>query len=118
MDIYELELNLPCNRPQFFFGPVCLKWLSKASQQPGKALNVGIILLHIGRITGNPNWVRLKPLLLKKFGIHRNAGYRAVISLEKAGLINVKQRKRGAAVIVSLEKHIPHGMSWDREAAG
>lgn len=117
MDIYELELNLPNDRPQFFCGPVCLNWLSKASKLPGKALNVGIILLHMGRVTGNPNWVRLKPSLLKKFGVHRNSAYRAVIALEQAGLIEIKKRQRGAAAIVALVKHIPRGMSWDREVA-
>ena len=112
MEVYELDLNLPTKRPQFLLGPVCLDWLAKASQRPGKALAIAIILLHTGRVTGNPNWVKLKPSLLGKFGIHRNAGYRAIKQMEMAGLIEVKQRKRGAAVIVSLVNHVPQGMSW------
>jgi hypothetical protein len=112
MEVYELELDLPTHRPQFLLGPVCLDWLAKASKRPGKALAVAIILIHIGRITGNPNWVKLKPSLLKKFGVHRNAGYRAIEQIEQAGLIEVKQRKRGAAVVVSLVNPVPRGMTW------
>jgi hypothetical protein len=117
MDVYEIEFNLPTHRPQFLLGPVCLDWLAKASMRPGKAIAVAIILLHTGRITGNPNWVKLKPSLLSKFGIHRNTGYRAIEQLEKAGLIEIKQRKRGASVVVALVNHVPRGMSWARETA-
>lgn len=115
MDCYELDLKLPNDRPQFLFGPVCLNWLAKTSKIPGKALHVAIVLLHTGRVTGNPSWVKVKPSLLKKFGVHRNSAYRAIEAMELAGLIRVKQRRQGSAAIVSLEKHIPHGMSWSKE---
>jgi hypothetical protein len=84
----------------FLRGPIPLNWLSAAARLPGKALHAGLaIWLEAGM--RNSAVVPLSNVTGQRFGIDRNAKYRALQWLEGAGLITV-ERKLGRAPIVTI----------------
>ncbi|HKF94008.1 MAG TPA: hypothetical protein VKB96_05275 [Gammaproteobacteria bacterium] len=92
----------PRHKPgeKFLKGPVPLTWLASAAQLPGKALHVSVVLwffagLKKTRIVSLPNKT------LRLFGVSRNAKYRALGALEKAGLV-VVERPPGRNPLVTL----------------
>ena len=90
---------------EFLKGPIPLKWLSTASKLLGKAsLAVGLaIWFEAGRKCKEE--VRLTTAVLERFGVNRKAKYRALESLEDAGLISVRRepRKNPVVTILALE---------------
>lgn len=85
---------------EFLRGPIPLPWLARAAALRGKALAVGIaIWFKHGATKGKP--VKASASLLDKLKVNRKSGYRALESLESAGLINV-QRQAGRAPIVNI----------------
>lgn len=95
----------------YFMGPVNLEWLMNASKCRGRSLAVAVTLLHEGRIRCTSQ-VKLKPSLLRKFGVDRFAQYRGLKALEEAGLIKFIKSKRGMAPVIELIGQIPSGKSW------
>jgi hypothetical protein len=73
---------------RFLKGPIPFPFLLKASKLPGKTLHVFIVIWFLHGVTKNKIF-NLKNSLLREFGVQRHAGYRALIELEKAGLISV-----------------------------
>lgn len=88
------------NRREHLRGPIPLDWLSKAARLPGKSLHVGIALWFMGGVQKSRT-VPLSNITSLRFGLDRNAKYRALAWLEQAGLIAV-ERKLGCAPIVTL----------------
>lgn len=101
------------SRELYFLGPINLEWLMKASKCSGRSLAVALTLLHEGRIRFTSR-VKVKPSLLRKFGVDRFAQYRGLKALERAGLIKVEESKRGMAPIIELVGQIPPGKSWSK----
>ena len=86
---------------RFLRGPIPLNWLSAAARLPGKALHAGLaIWLEAGM--RNSAVVPLSNVTGQRFGIDRNAKYRALHWLEKAELITV-ERKLGRAPIITIK---------------
>ena len=83
-----------------FKGPVPLAWLVTAARLPARSLHVGIVLWYTAGISGSAS-VHLSNILCLRFGLDRSAKYRALRSLEGAGLIAVK-RKRGRSPLVTI----------------
>jgi hypothetical protein len=81
-------------------GPIPLDWLSAAARLPGKSLHVGIALWFMGGLLKS-RIVTLSNITSLRFGLNRNAKYRALAWLEEAGLIAV-ERKLGRAPIVTI----------------
>ena len=79
---------------------VLLDWLITAAQLPGKSLHVGVALWAIGELQ-NSRVVTLSNITSLRFGLDRNAKYRALAWLEEAGLISV-ERKAGRAPLVTI----------------
>ena len=77
-----------------------LDWLMSAAQLPGKSLHVGVALWAMGELQ-NSRVVALSNITSLRFGLDRNAKYRALAWLEKAGLISV-ERKAGHAPLVTI----------------
>ena len=71
-----------------------------AAKLPGRSLHVGIVLWYAAGTLGSAS-VHLSNTLCLRFGLDRNAKYRALRSLEGAGLIAVK-RKRGRSPLVTI----------------
>ena len=94
------KLPRPRSGGCFLKGPIPLDWLSAAARLPGKSLHVGIALWFMGGLTKS-RVVPLSNITSLRFGLDRNAKYRALAWLEEAGLVAV-ERKLGRAPIVTL----------------
>lgn len=84
----------------FLKGPVPLRWLQAAAVLPGKSLHAGVALWYVAGLTRSTD-VPLSNVAGDKFGLDRNAKYRALAWLEGAGLIRV-ERKLGRAPVVTI----------------
>ena len=84
----------------FLKGPVPLVWLEAAARLPGKSLHAGVALWYAAGLTRSAS-VPLSNISGVRFGLDRNAKYRALSWLEAAGLIRV-ERKLGRAPVVTL----------------
>ncbi len=96
---------MPRHRPgeRFLKGPVPWQWLTRAAQQPGRALHVAIAIWFWASIIGSGQ-IALSISRLKELGVSRYAAYRGLAALERAGLILV-QRHRGRKPIITLMEH-------------
>ena len=75
-------------------------WLEAAAKLPGKSMHLAIALLRIATVEQTRR-VSLSNLACERFGLNRNAKYRALRSLENGGLIAV-ERKLGQSPIVTI----------------
>jgi hypothetical protein len=64
------------------------KWFVVAAQLPGQSLAVGIAIWFISGLVKNKS-ITLSSTFLCEIGISRYQKYRAIVALEKAGLIQV-----------------------------
>ena len=85
---------------KFLKGPIPWDWLSKASQNPGKSLNVALAIWFLSGVNRS-NTVSLSGSVLRELGVKRHSGYRALKSLEGAGLISV-YRHAGRNPVVTI----------------
>jgi hypothetical protein len=81
---------------------VLLDWLIIAAQLPGKSLHVGVALWAMGQMH-NSRVVALSNSISLRFGLDRNAKYRALAWLEAAGLVSVERRIGRAPLVTILE---------------
>ena len=81
-------------------GPVPLDWLETAARLPGKSIHAGVALWYSAGLTRSRS-VPLSNIAGLRFGLDRNAKYRALQWLESAGLIAV-ERKLGRAPLVTI----------------
>ena len=96
----SLDPLLLADRWQNLEGPIPLDWLSAAARLPGKCLHVGIALWFVGGLQRS-DVVSLSNMTALRFGLDRNAKYRALTWLEQAGLIAV-ERKLGRPPMVTI----------------
>jgi DNA-binding transcriptional ArsR family regulator len=75
-------------------------WLERAARLPGKSMHLAVLLQLILATEGTRRVV-LGNLACQRFGLNRNAKYRALRSLENAGLVAV-ERMRGRSPIVTI----------------
>jgi hypothetical protein len=94
------RLARPRSGEHFLKGPVPLPWLELAAKLPGKSLHVGIAVWYAAGLTRSRS-VSLSNVAGDKFGLDRNAKYRALAWLEGAGLVRV-ERKLGRAPVVTI----------------
>lgn len=76
---------------EFFAGPIDMEWLCEVGKLKGAALQVAIMISHIGKMR-NLVWIPLSNHAMARIGVSADAKSRALISLEKAGLIEVKRQ--------------------------
>ena len=84
----------------FVKGPIPLPWLEIAARLPGKSIHAGIALWYVAGLTRS-RLVPLSNIAGLRFGLDRNAKYRALQWLEGAGLVAV-ERKLGRAPLVTI----------------
>ena len=77
-----------------------MPWLEAAARLPGKSLHTGVAIWYAAGLTRSSS-VPLSNIAGHRFGLDRNAKYRALGWLEGAGLIDV-QRKLGRAPVVTI----------------
>jgi hypothetical protein len=85
---------------RFTNGPGPLTWLECAAGLPGRSVHVALALWHEAARSGS-RCVALSNTLCLRFHVERNAKYRALRSLELAGLVAV-ERRRGRSPRVTL----------------
>lgn len=90
----------PGNRHLPLRGPIPLEWLCAAARLPGRSLHAGIALWYADGISRSSS-VPLSNISSLRFGLDRNAKYRALGWLEGAGLIAV-ERKLGQAPLITI----------------
>ena len=84
----------------FLCGPIPLNWLTRAAKLSGKALAVGLALWFRRGLT-KTNSVTANQSLMSWFGVSRHAKYRALKSLEQAGLVRLQPRSgKGPMVLI------------------
>ena len=84
----------------YFPCPIPVRWLETAAKLPGRSLHVGLLLWYVAGSAQSAS-VHLSNTLSLRFGVDRNAKYRALLSLEGAGLIAAK-RRRGRSPLVTI----------------
>ena len=87
---------------EFLKGPIPLDWLGCAAKLSGKAplATALAIMFEVGRRRSKE--ITLTSAILERFGVNRKAKYRALIQLEKAGLISVIRLPRRNPVVSVL----------------
>ncbi len=75
---------------EYLKGPIPGPWLFATARLPGKALAVALLLCHLSSMRRTRVGV-LSMKRLAKWGIHRNAAYRALKAMEQAGLVKVER---------------------------
>jgi hypothetical protein len=96
--------RLPKPKPgeEFLKGPVPLAWLQRAARLRGKALRVGMELWLMAGMRIGPV-IPLSTERLKNWGVSRWAAYRALRSMERAGLVSVERHAGRLARVTILE---------------
>ena len=79
---------------------VPVSWLEAAARLPGKSLHAGVALWFAAGLARSRS-VPLSNISGLRFGLDRNAKYRALGWLERAGLVRVR-RKIGRTPVVTL----------------
>jgi hypothetical protein len=97
------KTKLPKHKPGELFlkGPIPINWLQKAGQQSGKALHVAIALWFWAGIKKSSE-IKFSVARQLNYGVKRNAVYRGLNALEKAGLISI-ERHIGRSPIVTIK---------------
>jgi hypothetical protein len=90
----------PLKGEAFLKGPIPLSWLEQAALLPGRSLHAAIALWYAAGLARSRS-VALSNRSGRRFGLDRNAKYRALGWLEKASLITV-ERKLGSSPRVTL----------------
>ena len=87
---------------RFLKGPVPLNWLEAAARLPGKSLHVGVVIWFAAGLSRSRS-VSLSNRLGLRFGLDRNAKYRALAWLEGANLIAVRRQLGRAPEVTILD---------------
>ena len=86
----------------FVRGPVPWAWLKRAARLPGRALHVGIALWLESGLRKSAV-VALSQRRLRDLSVGRHAGYRGLVRLEQADLVDVR-RHPGRLSVVTLRR--------------
>lgn len=94
----------PQNGEAFLKGPIPLAWLERAARLPGKSLQAAVALWYAAGLLRSAR-IPLSNVSGHRFGLDRNAKYRALAWLERAGLVTV-ERTLGRSPVVTIQ-HTP-----------
>ena len=89
-------------RQKFLRGPLPLWWLHAAGVLPGKALHVGGELWYRAGLCRS-KVIRFSYKSATQWGVKRHAAYRALKSLEDAGLVAVHRASGRSPVVTILD---------------
>ena len=104
--VFEPKLFTIRQGERFLKGPVPLPWLEAAARLPGKSLHAGIAVWYAAGLNRSRT-VTLSNISSLRFGLDRNAKYRALSWLEGAGLITVERKIGRAPVITIVDFELP-----------
>ena len=102
--IRRRERQQESRQQEFIKGPLPLPWMIAATVLPGRyPLAVALVIRFRAGLEKTDTKLRLTSKMLKRFGINRQAGYRALATLEDAGLVTV-DRNPGRCPLVSIRE--------------
>jgi len=106
----KVHTTLPTFRKgeHFLKGPIPLSWLKAAFRLPGKSPHVGIVIWYRAGLEKSGT-IRLGNGVLEQFGIKPDAKRRALLHLEKAGLIRVQREPNKNPLVTLLSMGADHG---------
>lgn len=90
---------------KFIKGPIPWDWITAAARLPGKALHVAAAIWLLAGIK-REGTVKLSASVLREMGVARNAYYRGLDQLEKAGLVSVTRGKGQLPIVKILGKAV------------
>lgn len=90
----------PARALRWLRGPIPIEWLCHAARLPGRSLHVAIAARCLCS-SKQARHVELSNSASQPFGLDRNAKYRGLACLERAGLVAVR-RKLGRSPIVTI----------------
>lgn len=93
---------------RFIRGPIPLCWIQRAATLPRCGLMVALAIAFC-RGLEKSNSFRLCPARLRELHVTRSSAARGVAALEAAGLIQVKERKPGHALVIEVRGWNLHG---------
>jgi hypothetical protein len=107
----------PRLRGRFLKGPVPMPWLAQALHVgSGSGLMVGNILWHLSGLKHHEKTILLSNVEVERWGISRQAKWRALGALERAGLITI-ERRRTRSPMVTLVVDIPREGETDNSSS-
>jgi hypothetical protein len=86
-------------RGTFYYTP--LLWIQKAAQLNGKTVAVGLALWRLKFLNKSLTF-KIQLRLMRELGVDRYSMYRALIQLEKAGLLQRHPKRSGCGTVVTL----------------
>jgi hypothetical protein len=95
-------------RAQFLAGPIPVAWVTQAAALPGSALAAALAIWFKAGCEKSHRNLSICPTLLGRFRVKRVSGYRALNSLEEAGLVSIV-RRRGACPLVTIRRVVKRG---------
>lgn len=110
----------PHHKPggRFLKGPIPWPWLTRAASLPGKAIHVGLALWHLAGMKKSRT-IKLTRGPLKELGVLKDSKRRALLALEREGLISVDCPPGSNLVVTLLDPPGTHcmgsGQRGDRE---
>jgi hypothetical protein len=85
---------------RFIAGPIDVDWVCRAARLGRTALLVGLALWHLRRLRRTDTFI-VSNLMLADWGVQPDAKRRALLKLERVGLITVQRRgKRSPQVTI------------------
>jgi len=102
--VHRREKQQESRQDEFIKGPLPLPWMIAATALPGRyPLAVALVIWFRAGLEKTISKLRLTSKMLDRFSINRQAGYRALATLEDAGLVAV-DRKPGRCPLVSIRE--------------
>ncbi len=89
----------------FIKGPIDLEWISRVAHLPGKAPNVGLVLIYLSGLTKSTEDLRLSQKHLKSFNVTRKAANRVLNFMEEAGLVKIERVQGRKHRVTIIEKN-------------
>lgn len=100
-EVAYTSIPRPKNREHYLRGPIPLSWLTQAARLSGRSLHVAVTIWYRAGLEKNAT-IRLGNAVLAKFSVSPDSKRRALIELEKAGLIRVERGKNKNPVVTIL----------------
>lgn len=86
---------------KFIRGPINLLWIQRAAVLPGRVLHVAVALRYQDGFKRGAQF-RIQPSIMRGFGVSPSSLSRALVALERAGLVKVSRATGRAAEVVIL----------------
>ena len=93
------------NGTEFLLGKIPMEWLTRAYKASSRGSSVFVaLILHRLWVINKHQPFKFTDIECERRGINRHKKYRSLAALEKAGLIEILERRNGANPIVAIKQ--------------